>query len=155
MNEELARDLAVLQDELEKLKPAVDHIKSASDSVAAAEKVLSNYNGHIEVLFDNIEKVFKLEQKHQTELRDAIFRDTRKTLADYTSEFERNVRKQATIGRDLLKEADEVMQEARDVNDSTRELVDNVYSMKISEKLLACLIIGTISLALIITMLLR
>ena len=155
MNEELARDLAVLQDELEKLKPAVDHIKSASDSVAAAEKVLSNYNGHIEVLFDNIEKVFKLEQKHQTELRDAIFRDTRKTLADYTSEFERNVRKQADIGRDILKEADEVIQESRSINESTQELVDNIYGMKISEKLIASLIISTISLALVITILIR
>ncbi len=155
MNEELARDLAVLQDELAKLKPAVDHIKSASDSVAAAEKVLSNYNRHIEILFENIEKAFNGEQKHQAELRDAIFRETNKILADYTSEYERNVRKQADIGRDLLKEADEVVQEARSVNKSTQELVDNIYGMKISEKLLASLMISTISLALVITILIR
>lgn len=155
MNEELAKELAAIQDELNKLKPAVEHIQSASDTVSAAENVLNNYNERIEILFENIDKAFNREQEKQTELRDAIFRETKKTLADYTSEFERNVRKQADLSRDLLKEADEVVQEARDVNDSTRELVDNIYSMKISGKLLASLIISTISLALVITILVR
>ncbi len=155
MNEELAKELAAIQDELNKLKPAVDHIQSASDTVSAAENVLNNYNKRIEILFEKIDKAFNREQEKQTELRDAIFRETKKTLADYTSEFERNVRKQADIGRDILKEADEVVQGARDVSDSTRELVDNIYSMKISGKLLASLLISTISLAFVITILIR
>jgi hypothetical protein len=155
MNEDLAKELAAIEDELAKLKPAVEHIESASKAVAAAEDSLRTYKDNIEKLFIKVDKAFEDEIEKGGLMINELVKETRKTLSDYSDEFERNVRKQADIGRDILKEADEVVQESRDVNASTRELVDNIYGMKISGKLLASLIISTISLALVITILIR
>ena len=142
MKDDVARELAAIQDELAKLKPAVDQIKSASDSVEAAEEIINAYNRGIELLFDKIDSAFKQEQVKQNDLRDAIFRDTRKTLSDYTSEFERNVRKQADLGKELLKNVDEVIEEAKDVNDQTGILVLKIQSMSIPSKLNIIIALG-------------
>ncbi len=155
MNEELARELAVLQDEIEKLKPAVDHIKSASDTVTEAENVLSTYKENIEKLFIKVEKAFEEEIDKGNLMINELVKETRKTLADYSEEFERNVRKQADIGRDILKEADEVVKDARSVNESTRTMVDDLWAMKLSQKLLALIIIGSLTLILIIVTMVR
>lgn len=142
MNEDLARELAAIEDELAKLKPAVEQIESASKMVVEAESALATYKENIEKLFNTAESAFKEQMEAQSVAAKGMLRDTKKTLADYTDEFERNVRKQADLGKELLKNVDEVIEEAKDVNDQTGILVLKIQSMSIPSKLNIIIALG-------------
>ena len=155
MNENLTKELAAIEDELAKLKPAVEHIESASKIVEEAEAALTTYRLNIERLFNSAESAFKEQMDAQVEAAKEMLKDTKKTLADYTDEFERNVREQVDTSLDILEQADEVIAEAREVEESTKELVQSIYSMKLNQKLMGLLVTAVAILVVVLILLNR
>jgi len=108
MDKKTIKELAGLQDELSKLKPAIAHIDKAK-----------------KISLATIEAIEGIKSKY-----DDLFKSVKGLLKDSFDEYERNVRKQIDNGKEVLKETDEMRTEVKKTTTELEQLIDEYSNIR-------------------------